>query len=175
MELTLILGQGDLALLLAMAGPDEAKQSEWCVKQLRKALNRQPDGAVVREFEDFWYVYPRKEGKGAARTAYVRARQKVDAGTVLRGLAAYSIARRDSERKFIAMPATWLNQERWSDELVLKQVEPKSDPHYAERSKLEHYLKTGRWLGRGDPMSLPIALLKDYREQFAAKGVKLPW
>jgi hypothetical protein len=177
--MNLELGPGDLALLCAMVSTDQARQTDWILKTIRKALNRQPDTQLIKEFEDdFWPNYPRKKDKGHARTAYIRARGKVDAGTVLRGLAAYSLSVRDREERFICLAGTWLNGERWTDEH--KEVGPSEvvktapDTLYAERSKLEHYLKTGRWLGRGNPQSLPRELLIKYESELRARGVQVP-
>ena len=67
-------------------------------------------------FEQFWRVCPRKAGKGAARTAWVRACRKADPPTILAGLERAKLGWRDVEPQFIPHPATWLNQERWLDE-----------------------------------------------------------
>ena len=67
-------------------------------------------------FEQFWKVCPRKAGKGAARTAWVRACRKADPPTILAGLERAKLGWRDVEPQFIPHPATWLNQERWLDE-----------------------------------------------------------
>lgn len=64
-----------------------------------------------------WYAaYPRKEGKGQALKAYKAALKKVDAETLLE--AAHDAAKRweNRERRYIPMPATWLNGERWADD-----------------------------------------------------------
>ncbi len=63
------------------------------------------------DFDAFWKLYPKKVAKGAARRAYVSAIRKVDHETIIDGLERYRPA-----KGFICNPATWLNQERWSDE-----------------------------------------------------------
>lgn len=71
-------------------------------------------------FDDFWIIYPRKESKGAARKSHEKAVKNVSHETIMSGLSKY-IERIDSkkvERKFIKMPATWLNQECWDDEFT---------------------------------------------------------
>jgi hypothetical protein len=70
---------------------------------------------VTDSFDDFWSAYPRKQGKGAARTAWVKAIAKADADAIIAAAAAY---RDDPNREdgFTAHAATWLNQERWDDE-----------------------------------------------------------
>lgn len=76
--------------------------------------------AVIDGFEEFWAAYPRKAGKGAARVAYLKAIGKTDARTLLDGVLA---AQWPAAEKYIPHPATWLNQERWLDE-----IEPYWDP-----------------------------------------------
>ena len=72
-------------------------------------------------FDDFWKLYPRKAGKGAARVAW--GRKGIDNSRLIQGRIALALAWQitsDQWRKqngtFIPYPATWLNQERWDDE-----------------------------------------------------------
>lgn len=69
-------------------------------------------------FAVFWSIYPRRTAKTAARKSWERATQKimVPAETILAGARAYRAEKVGSEEKFIAHPATWLNQQRWADE-----------------------------------------------------------
>ena len=72
------------------------------------------------DFETFWKEYPRKTGKGAAKRAFEKALLK---GATLESLV--SAVRRQKcgsqwtrdGGQFIPHPATWLNQERWEDEV----------------------------------------------------------
>lgn len=76
-------------------------------------------GEADSDFDRFWVEYPRKQGKGAARNAYRKARKKITAEEML------SAVRRQKKSwdwtkeggRYVPQPATWLNQERWSDEL----------------------------------------------------------
>lgn len=70
------------------------------------------------DFNKWWAVYPNKAAKGAARVAWVKARKKVSAEDLIAAAEAF---RDDPRRKpdFTAHPATWLNQERWSDQREL--------------------------------------------------------
>lgn len=66
-------------------------------------------------FSDFWAAYPRREDKGHARTAWVKAVRKADVRTIVAGAARL----RDDpnrEKQFTPLPATWLNGERWGDD-----------------------------------------------------------
>lgn len=64
-------------------------------------------------------AYPKKEGKGACRKWWKQGKPD----TALLGIMLSKIEQakqttkwNDQRGKFIAMPATWLNQERWEDE-----------------------------------------------------------
>lgn len=66
-------------------------------------------------FAEFWSTYPRKEAKRPARTAYDRALKRATAERILAGATRY---RDDPNREaaFTALPASWLNADRWDDE-----------------------------------------------------------
>lgn len=69
--------------------------------------------------EDFnaWYaIYPKREGRGAAVNAYTRARKKASAQELIAGAKSYTERRKGEDPKFTKAPATWLNQECWTDE-----------------------------------------------------------
>lgn len=72
-------------------------------------------------FDEWWQEQTRKEGKGDARKSYARALTLTDAPTLLeawrRSQAAY--ARENRAREKYPLPATWLNQERWTDDYTV--------------------------------------------------------
>lgn len=65
------------------------------------------------EFEQFWQAYPRKVAKGNARTAFVKAIEKISIEALLSAVKNQSWS---PDPKYRPHPATWLNQERWLDE-----------------------------------------------------------
>lgn len=67
-------------------------------------------------FEDFWAAYPRRSDMGHARIAYAKALKKTDAETLILGAKKYATAQAGNDPKYIALPTTWLNGERWTDE-----------------------------------------------------------
>lgn len=69
---------------------------------------------VLHEFDDWYSAYPHKVGKGAARTAFAKARKIAGLPTLKAGLAAY-VRTKPPDRAW-CNPATWLNQERWTDQ-----------------------------------------------------------
>ena len=66
------------------------------------------------EFNLFWSIYPRKEAKGAARTAFLKACKKVSVESIIEGAKRFA-ADPNRQDEFTAHASTWLNQERWSD------------------------------------------------------------
>lgn len=68
-------------------------------------------------FELFWKSYPRKIGKGAAKSAFEKAVKKTDAPRILEVVFDYANKADLPDIQFIPHPATWLNQERWDDDL----------------------------------------------------------
>jgi hypothetical protein len=68
-------------------------------------------------FDDWYQSYPRKEGRGHALKAYRLALKKVDAATLLSGAKTAAERFQGTERRFIPLPATWLNGERWADQV----------------------------------------------------------
>lgn len=75
-------------------------------------------------FEAFWQTYPRKQDKQKARNAWLR--NKLDKKIEM--INADLIKRMTSDvqwlsgREFIPLPATYLNGERWNDEIIEPQM-----------------------------------------------------
>lgn len=68
-------------------------------------------------FDRFWEIYPRREGKGAAKAAFAKAlRRGVTVETVLAGATRLRTDPNLPERQYVCHPATWLNQSRWDDD-----------------------------------------------------------
>lgn len=71
------------------------------------------------QFAQFWQAYPRKVAKGAALREWARIGKSQTApsiGDLLRAIERYRTS--VSDPRFICHPATWLRQERWSDEIA---------------------------------------------------------
>jgi hypothetical protein len=75
--------------------------------------------AAGSAFDDFWAIYWRKEGKGAARRAFEKAlKGGVQAQTIVAAAAAQAASYLAKEPRFRPHPATWLNEGRWDDEVA---------------------------------------------------------
>ncbi len=77
---------------------------------------RKPLNDIVQTFDDFWAVFPRKQGKGKAKEAFMKAvKDGAVPAEVLAGAIRYASDPNLPDPQFIPLPATWLNQERWED------------------------------------------------------------
>lgn len=74
-------------------------------------------------FDQFWFVCPKKVGKGQARKAHKAACKKTSPEELVRAMSTYAQRVADQDPQFIAHPATWLNGERWLDQDMPKAVD----------------------------------------------------
>jgi len=74
-----------------------------------------PNSPYPADFEEWWQVYPRKTGKGAAAKAYRKARRQIPSGSLLAALDLHAAAWATVDEQFIPHPATWLNEARYDD------------------------------------------------------------
>lgn len=86
-------------------------------------------------FEKFWNEYPRHENKKKALDSFTRI--KVDEQLLEKMLATLKEQKQSDQwlaggGKFIPHPTTWLNQERWNDEVLKGQSEEPIIPSYAK-------------------------------------------
>ena len=75
---------------------------------------------VVEEYFDiFWKAYPRKTGKGDARKKFAKALTKTSFENIMAALGKVKASAqwKKDDGQFVPYPATWLNQERWDDEV----------------------------------------------------------
>jgi hypothetical protein len=85
-------------------------------------------------FDAFYEVFPRHQGKGSAKKAYARALSKASPEELLQAAIRY---RNDPNREpgFTCLPATWLKQDRWTDEPLPSRNGDKPTPTSAPRSR----------------------------------------
>lgn len=102
--------------------PREKREKRETSKDLSAAAD------VDEGFAAWYAAYPRKEAKGSAVKAYRAARKKADGQTLLAAIQAHAPRMRSGDPKFIPLPATWLNQERWLDEARDPQLAVVVDP-----------------------------------------------
>lgn len=82
------------------------------------------DGAgAPSAFDRFWSAYPRKEAKANAQKAWPKAIAKCPIEKMIAAVEAAKISEKwiDQNGRFIPHPASWLNGERWNDQISLGQ------------------------------------------------------
>lgn len=104
---------------------DEIKEEKQ-VKEKSKTENKQQE-----YFSIFWALYPKKVGKGAAEKSWKKIKPTKD--LLEKMLNAIEIAKQSMQwnkdnGQYIPNPATWLNQKRWEDEIII-------DNKYSNKSK----------------------------------------
>lgn len=75
--------------------------------------------AVPEGFDDFWRVFPRKEGKEAARKAFRKLKPSPELRKTITDDIRTKLMRgtwKTAEKQFIPHPSTYLNGKRWEDE-----------------------------------------------------------
>lgn len=74
---------------------------------------------VPSEFiEQFWPIYPKKEGKAEAVKAFVKANINGNLPAVLTALKRQIVVKGwDKDKTYCPLASTWLNGKRWEDEL----------------------------------------------------------
>ena len=68
-------------------------------------------------FDDLWKIYPKKVGKGTARKALATAMKKAPIDKIQNSLSLFVRSWGNQDKKFMPHLATWLNGERWDDEI----------------------------------------------------------
>jgi uncharacterized protein YdaU (DUF1376 family) len=108
---------------------DNSSSSLNSYKERKKSRHRIELNGHGPSFEVFWETYPKKEGKGACRRWWKEHKpEDVLLGLMLAKIQQARQTQKWNEQggKFIPMPLTWLNQERWDDQYTVaaKQKEP---------------------------------------------------
>lgn len=87
------------------------------------SLDEPPDDGWPKDYQDqFWQAWPkiRRQNKHLAMKALdkIRKSRQVAFEVILAAVELYGHETRNSEKRFILLPTSWLNGERWKDEHV---------------------------------------------------------
>ncbi len=85
-------------------------------KTIKETIYAQDKPEREDDFFKFWYFYPRKAGKGAARRAFFKAVNRNQVAEILDGAKRLSEDPNLPDAQYIPYPATWLNAEGWLNE-----------------------------------------------------------
>ncbi len=110
----------------------------------------------TNDFLEFYKLYPRKINKKGAQRSWDKIDPK-EHGQIFTALEAYKKSEQwlVQDGKFIPYPATWLNQERWKDELPA----PPPKKAFCEGKEMKQFngkwkvLEKGQWLEYGGKLS----------------------
>jgi len=98
--------------------PDTDTETDTETDKNQKKIPKKRDrSAGSAEFDKFWVVYPRKVNKGLAMKAWEKAASKAAPALIIAAVEAWKNSKDFPEPDFIPHPSSWLNGERWSDEL----------------------------------------------------------
>jgi len=90
-------------------------------------IDERPPDNSAGSFEDFWESYPRKTGKGAARTAWSNQIQfhNADPEAMINAARNYRQRELDTEERYIKYPSKFLSEQMYLDpDLNVKPPEP---------------------------------------------------
>lgn len=103
-------------------------------------------------FEQFWTTYPRRQKKGDALRAFLKARKRASLEQIVAGAARL---RDDPNREdqFTPLAATWLNADGWEDEPLPPRTSGKT---FDQQRRDNNNRVLGKYLGGGDdPWNTP--------------------
>lgn len=103
------------------APPPDEKNSKASLRSNDRSAPRKRSAEPAEDpaFDRFWQTYPRRIAKPAARKAWAAAMKRgADPEQIILAANLYATnpRRKESDPKYTAHPATWLNQERYDDE-----------------------------------------------------------
>lgn len=100
------------------------------------------------EFERLWELYPRKQNKQAAKTAYAKAlRSGVTNAEIEAGIIRYCqyILNNNKDREFIKLGSTWFENRCWEDEYTEEELSGKKSPPPGCDPDRGYWDKNGKW------------------------------
>jgi len=111
---------------------------------------------ILKPFDDFWQLWPRKEAKANALKAWEKAVRKTTPDEIIAGARRLTDSPYRPETRFIPHAATWLNAERWND--------PPPEPSSASMTAARRNLDTVAYfesLEASDILELPPGFVSD--------------
>lgn len=96
----------------ALTGGDVRVEDNLLPSEIEQRKKEQKETRDL-DFDAFWAIYPHKVGKADAHKKFTEAQRRVDLETLMAALRRY-VAKTDD--RAWCNPATWLHQDRWTDE-----------------------------------------------------------
>ena len=98
-----------------------------------------------KQFDKFWQAYPKKVSKKQAQKSWKKINPSLELFEKI--LKALEMVKQTEQwekdnGKFIPYPATWLNQERWTDEInMMQNIKPVIEPKIKIKPVYENMLE----------------------------------
>lgn len=105
---------------------DEAELKH--LEREKEEKRERKDASAEANFVEWYLAYPKHVGRGQAEKAYRHALKKADPPVLLEAAQKFAAASVGKEPRFIPHPATWLNGERWLDDLSAGQAQAQQSP-----------------------------------------------
>lgn len=110
-----------------------------------KKQNKELNELQKKQFDKFWQAYPRKVSKKEAQKSWKKINPSLELfEKILKALEMVKQTEqwKKDNGKFIPYPATWLNQERWTDEIKMMQnIKPVIEPKIKIKPVYENMLE----------------------------------
>lgn len=112
----------DSVMTQSIGSHDKVMQEKKRKEEIREEENRTDKTRVeeIKDFDQFWKAYPKKEGKGQAEKAWLKVSKAKDfpqMSFILTAIERYK--QTDTVTKgFIKNPSTWINGKCWLDEVA---------------------------------------------------------
>lgn len=95
---------------------NELESDKSALDKKEREEKKEKERAFQAEFSEWYSAYPLHKARDAAEKSYRAARKRAEADVLLLAARRYAEITRATDKKFLAHPATWLNQARWEDE-----------------------------------------------------------
>ena len=98
---------------------------------------------IEQEFEEVWKIYPRKEDKKKAFSAYKTARKKASFDEIKKGVETYSnhIRVSNTDKRYIKLGATYFNGECWANNYEQNEQQEELIKGKYTRAQVEEFAK----------------------------------
>ena len=108
----------------------------------------EPTNHYPQAFEDWWNLYPRKQGKRKALNEWRRAVKRVSKDELNSKTQRFADFHnhQGTDKQYIPLPTTWLNRDGWDDELIPRTQTSHSGPE--PKSKSQRYIELGERMAR---------------------------
>ena len=128
----------------------EVTPEESCKPIAKQKINSRVKSPAITcpDFERFWKLYPRKASQKRAKTSFNKAiKGGVTAQVIIDGVIAFKqeLERTKIEEEYLPYPATWLNEERWTDEYTTDHTSTSRKDRKTTQSERLHALGQALW------------------------------